>query len=305
MILRYQYDIIYSYDIAIIQLDTANFKEMSMLYIPDSKEFIISKNFIDASTRYVPESGPLHYHRYMELEIIVKGSGINTQNGMPSQLKTGCAMLLTPSDFHQITIHEPCTVCNLAFNENILSPKLLNQVYKFKNANSYIHLDKKALNEAQTLFNILEQNCDKKIDVALKNYLLCVLEALINLALANIKEFDKENSVAPSAFEEIIIYLYKHFRENPRLDDVSALVNMNPSYVSRNFKQKFGISYIEFLTRLKLNYAKNMLSVSDNSITDICYASGFNSISNFMESFKKYTQSTPAQYRATYKSNIK
>ena len=133
------------------------------------------------------------------------------------------------------------------------------------------------------------------------DYLLCILEAILNIALANIKSID-ENEFAPDAFEKIIVHLYKHFRENPRLDDIAHLVEMNPSYISRKFKEKFGISYMEFLTRLKLNYAKNLLVVSNYSVTDICYDSGFNSISNFMDAFKKYTGLTPAQYRTQNKA---
>ena len=103
-----------------------------MLYIPDSREFTITDDFIHTDSKTVFESGPLHYHQYIEFEFIIKGNGINTQNGIPSPLTVGSAMLLTSSDFHQITINEPCTVCSISFNENLITPKLLSEIYKFK-----------------------------------------------------------------------------------------------------------------------------------------------------------------------------
>lgn len=55
------------------------------------------------------------------------------------------------------------------------------------------------------------------------------------------------------------------------------------------FRKYTGKTYSEYLTELKLDYSKKLLLTTDLSITDICFSSGFSSVSNFLKAFKQKT----------------
>ena len=61
-------------------------------------------------------------------------------------------------------------------------------------------------------------------------------------------------------------------------------------------QEETGVGYSEYLNKRKLKYAKQLLKTSSLSVTEICYASGFTSLSNFIRVFKEKTGETPSQY---------
>ena len=88
-----------------------------------------------------------------------------------------------------------------------------------------------------------------------------------------------------------------HFKENPTLAEVASYSGFNPNYFSQKFKETVGKTYIDYLVDLKVSYAKKLLMSSNMSITDICFSSGFTSISNFMRVFKNKYGMSPNAYR--------
>ena len=87
-----------------------------------------------------------------------------------------------------------------------------------------------------------------------------------------------------------------HFAEKITLDDVAAEAGYHPTYFSELFKKVTGETYIDMLTRLRLGHAKSMLA-NGFSVSDACFGSGFGSLSNFLELFKRNCKITPSEYR--------
>lgn len=69
------------------------------------------------------------------------------------------------------------------------------------------------------------------------------------------------------------------------------------SYVSHTFKSTFGVSFSAYCNNLRLNDAKNLLLVTDSSVTDIAINSGFNDVSYFVRLFKERYGLSPLQFR--------
>ena len=98
-------------------------------------------------------------------------------------------------------------------------------------------------------------------------------------------------------------YINDHYAEDLRLDSMAALVGMSPSAFSRFFKLRTGKSLSDYILDIRLGYAARMLVDSTKNISEICYESGFNNLSNFNRIFKSKRGSTPRDFRALYKKN--
>ncbi|MNE94317.1 HTH-type transcriptional regulator YesS [compost metagenome] len=71
---------------------------------------------------------------------------------------------------------------------------------------------------------------------------------------------------------------------------------MNSTYLSVLFKEVMGESYIKFLTRYRMEYAKELLRVGTR-VNDVSERVGYRTYRHFAEVFKKYTGVTPGQYK--------
>lgn len=95
-------------------------------------------------------------------------------------------------------------------------------------------------------------------------------------------------------------YIDTHYRENIRLEFLAELVGMTPTSFSRFFKQRTGRSLSDYIADIRLGHAARALMESTTSIAEICYACGFNNISNFNRIFKKKKNCTPKEFREYY-----
>lgn len=93
-------------------------------------------------------------------------------------------------------------------------------------------------------------------------------------------------------------YIREHFR-NPllSLSDVADHVYLNASYFSRVYKNETGESFIEALTRIRLERAKELLRDSREKIAEISQDTGYQNTRYFCSVFKKHTGLTPLEYR--------
>lgn len=74
---------------------------------------------------------------------------------------------------------------------------------------------------------------------------------------------------------------------------------MNPNYISQMFKRETGITFTHYITELRINDAKLLLTSSNTSILDISIKVGYNDYFYFLRIFKKVTGKTPSQWRQT------
>ena len=94
-----------------------------------------------------------------------------------------------------------------------------------------------------------------------------------------------------------IYYIHMNFKTNPTLTETAEYVGVCPSYLSKQFHIQTGKTYVEYITTLKLEYARKLLKQTATGITDICYLCGFNSRSHFVKTFTKKYNIAPSDYR--------
>ncbi|WP_413730023.1 AraC family transcriptional regulator [Sodalis sp. RH22] len=133
--------------------------------------------------------------------------------------------------------------------------------------------------------------------------LIKLFEILLHLAKSN--NYQILNSAYDKSLElqighridKAIEYIKINFKKNPSLHDVSNSINMNSNAFCRKFKAETGLSYKNFLNKLKISYASDLLINTEHSITKISFESGFSNISNFNRRFMDINQISPSEFR--------
>ncbi len=126
-----------------------------------------------------------------------------------------------------------------------------------------------------------------------------IMQLLITLGRSNKYEGESEsiNNTALQCVDDISRYLDARFSEDVTLSKLSSVFHMNPSYISRVFKQKIGVSITEYLANVRIRYATDMLFNTNMTVTDIAESAGFASCNNFCVVFKKHTGMSPLKFR--------
>ena len=91
-------------------------------------------------------------------------------------------------------------------------------------------------------------------------------------------------------------YIDEHYGDAITLSDISELANMTKEAFCRYFKEATGYTFIQFLQRYRISQAKLMM-IEGKSISQVCYACGFESLSYFNRVFKKVTQLNPRDFK--------
>lgn len=92
-------------------------------------------------------------------------------------------------------------------------------------------------------------------------------------------------------------YAMQHFKENIKLEDVANLANMTIPAFCRYFKKRSNKTFSDFIAEIRIGHACKMLENEKHSVTEVCYESGFNTLSNFNKKFKEVTRKTPSQFK--------
>lgn len=84
------------------------------------------------------------------------------------------------------------------------------------------------------------------------------------------------------------------------LKEISEGLQIHPAYVSREFSKYFNnLSFGEYIRKLRIEKAIDLLHTSEHSLSEIAYLTGFSDQSHFTRIFKKYTEKKPSDYRKT------
>ena len=95
-----------------------------------------------------------------------------------------------------------------------------------------------------------------------------------------------------------------YLNPNLSLRVLAKHVSVPPNYVSQTLNGYIGETFFDYINRWRIEYAKPLLTASDESVLNITYDSGFNSRSSFYKAFKKETGQTPTAYRSSHDSGI-
>ena len=109
---------------------------------------------------------------------------------------------------------------------------------------------------------------------------------------------EKQPVYSNMAFMELMSYINENYKKDISLASAAQNCYMTPNYVSQLFKKETGMTFVHYITQLRMEEAVRLLETTKKSTSEICSMVGYNDYFYFLRIFKKYTGKTIKQYRA-------
>lgn len=122
-----------------------------------------------------------------------------------------------------------------------------------------------------------------------------LLRNIISSITIKIYKTKKANSC--NIIEKVKQFISSHLNEDISLNAIAKGLNVNPSYLSRIFKQREGINIIDYIHSERIKEAQRLLLDENYKISTIAFTVGFGSIQHFNRVFKKLQGCSPREYR--------
>ncbi len=240
-----------------------------------------------------------HDHEYAEIFWIKEGSGIHIINGEEHSIEKGTLYLMRPHDTHTFIAHGNNTglvVTNLAFYLESLD--LFKDRY-FPNSDTLFWTKNK-------MPFMVQLNADQLNEVSsTTDYILTKKRDYIHLDFIVLQIFrmltdsfgEKSNDVPHWLTLALDQYNSPQFFREGVAGFVS-LTSRSTDHVNKTIKLCLNQTLTDTVTKIKMNYAAQRLSMTNVPIKTICYNCGFNTIGHFYKTFKKYNGLSPNKYRA-------
>jgi AraC-like DNA-binding protein len=257
---------------------------------------------------------PIHLHEIFELNFVVGASGCRRVVGDSSEVIGNLDLVLITSpdlehvweqyeckseDIHEVTVQ---------FHLNFESPTSPFKTNPYKSIYNMLIRAKQGLafpDEAiMTVYHRLV-----RLSKIGEGFL--AVQELFSI-LYELSKFDNARELASSAFAKVEVasdskrimkvknYIDQHYKDEMSLEQLASLVGMTPTAFSRYFKQHTGKNLSEYIVDIRLGHAARQLIDTTDSISEICWSTGFNTLSNFNRLFRKRKGCNPTEFREKY-----
>lgn len=250
-----------------------------------------------------------HAHDFVELVMILDGEGGFYIDGKNYPTHEGDVFILNPGTYHRSirTDSSHCaTECYLSFTDIAFRGCPPGTFPLFKD-NCIVQSMNTALKQKITKLcgSISDEmtSCRPGRDFMLKAYLVQVLCLIIRSqqelpapASANGYVFRSTNK--QYIVKRITDYMEEHYQEKISLDQIAANMYLSTFYISKIFKSETGDTPINYLIRLRMEKAKELLlKYPDATIQEVADAVGYSDTYHFSKLFKKFCSISPSGYR--------
>lgn len=107
----------------------------------------------------------------------------------------------------------------------------------------------------------------------------------------------KPVDITVATFDKMIAYIDENYQQKIELENLAKIGGYNVNYTSQFFKRQLGVSFLEYVLRLRLREATVRLVNSNDAVAHIASSCGFADIKAFNVAFKKHFHTTPSEYR--------
>lgn len=250
-----------------------------------------------------------HLHDFYEIFLVVKGRINHIVNGQKHTLGVGSLVFIRPCDSHCYEKVDAivCHLLNLAFTQNMVSDissylghEYINALLKEENP-PHVKLSDK---EAEVVSYKLEEVNTYTETIGIQKHIafkviLAELMSKFHHVLTR-----KQRPAVPEWMEKLCCEMHKAENLEQGISKVYELTEKTPEHIARTFKKYMGQTPTQYITKLRLNYARNLLVNTDHKIIDVCQKSGFESLSHFNHVFKNHFCMSPSKLRRAFRKEF-
>ena len=234
---------------------------------------------------------PLHWHNFMEFEIVIRGTARHICNGQSQIISHGDAYLMSSYDFHSMNTLTDLEIYSVHFSRDRIHPDLipLLDVRQFQCRFSEA--------EVSLLIQRLSQLSDESRHSQEFSELI-IQNILSEIIIYFIRKTNMSTQFTHA--HPILIataYINEHFKENLSLAILAHKFSFSPNYFGQLFKKHTGRTFNDYLNTVRLKYACRFLSMTDMTVKEIALSCGYSSVEYFLYIFKEKTGMTPGKYR--------
>lgn len=255
---------------------------------------------------------PLHYHPEFEINFVKNAAGSSRLVGDSIETIDDYELCLIGPNLYHVWENGACDPqtdkreITIQFVSNIFGSELLKKdifapiALMLKNSSRGIKFSRQTAIDLEPLL----EEIGKKKGFESFTLFLTLLNTLAvsegQKVLSNASFQPTETSTRDERLERVYTFLQKNYCNRVKLKDIAEVANMSPMSFTRWVKQRTGKSFILLLNEIRLGVATRMMIDSNKNISEICFACGFNNISNFNRFFKKKQGVTPSEFRKSF-----
>jgi len=264
-------------------------------YMSISSPFRLFKHLIDGHIT-------VHWHEFFELALVESGTGTHVVNGATGEIGPGDLFLLTPADFHELIPRpgETLRMYNAIFVQQYLRLELVQWLFR-EGGGFALRLAEEPFRQCAAEFERIWNECEN-LREGTEWIVAGSLERILVDALRMLQRDGEGESAALAPYlhpsiSRAVQYLQYHFRGPVTLETVARHAGLSANHFSECFRTQIGTPFQNYVQDMRLKFAHSLLGMTDLPVTEICYASGFGTLSHFGRSFKSKYGMTPRQAR--------
>jgi AraC-like DNA-binding protein len=127
-----------------------------------------------------------------------------------------------------------------------------------------------------------------------------LLETAVEIYRQEKRIVSKDKS--PRWLGDVKDYINTRLTSNLTISEIAVAANVHPVHLARVFRQNYGCTIADYIRQLRVEFACNRLSASNEPLADIALSCGFSDQSHFSKAFKKIMNLTPNKYRTSINS---
>ena len=130
---------------------------------------------------------------------------------------------------------------------------------------------------------------------------LTTTQLLVLLLQSDARPFlEPPRPAGPPGLDDAVRYAHRHLDRPFSIDELAERACMSRSTFYRHFRATFGVTPLQYITRLRIDRARTLLHDPTHTVTDVSLDLGFRSVSHFIDTFKRHTGTTPKAYQQSH-----
>jgi len=257
------------------------------------------ENYLEISTRYHKKGpvSPNHWHDYFEFEIVLDGEYEHTVGGEKRVAKRTSAWIMSYLDYHSLHCNTDAILINISFTGEDMDREIV-EFLSSVTGGILCEFDEAT---TEKILGLCEKARSEMLEKSplWKCSAIGSVEEILVTAIRNSVERTGNTQSTPKLLQSVTAYLRQNYKNDISLSSVAKHFGISSGHLGLIFGKNFGTSYNNYVNRIRLRLACNMLTHSNLSTKEIAKECGFNSNEYFFYAFKKNLDITPGEYRKT------